>query len=69
MLKVDHIGLPNLLFNKRLFPELLQKDCSAKKILSAANSLSVRDDSLQMSLIRLLKGKGFDKTSREILSL
>ena len=69
MLKVDHIGLPNLLFNKRLFPELLQKNCSAKKILSAANSLSVRDDSLQMSLIRLLKGKGFDKTSREILSL
>jgi hypothetical protein len=47
----------------------LQKNCSAKKILSAVNSLSVRDDSLQMSLIRLLKGKGFDKTSREILSL
>ena len=69
MLKVDHIGLPNLLFNKRIFPELLQKNCSAKKILSAANSLSVRDDSLQMFLIQLLKGKGFDKTSREILSL
>jgi lipid-A-disaccharide synthase len=33
-LRSDHIGLPNILLNRRAFPELLQREVSAKRLAS-----------------------------------
>lgn len=38
MLKIDDVGLPNLLLGSRKFPELIQNQCNPHKILNALES-------------------------------
>jgi lipid-A-disaccharide synthase len=39
LVKVPFIGLPNLILQREIFPELLQKDCDAKPLAAAALAL------------------------------
>ncbi|MBR51754.1 MAG: lipid-A-disaccharide synthase [Gammaproteobacteria bacterium] len=59
MLKVDNIGLPNLLLGRRAYPELIQKSCTAKNILHSveATQATLKDSKYTSeSLRKLLKG-------------
>jgi lipid A disaccharide synthetase len=67
MLKVDYIGLPNLLLNKLAYPELIQSKCSAKEINLAMESYN--KGSFSDEIKATLKGQGFHSVAQEILSL
>ena len=68
MLKVDCIGLPNLLLSKPAYPELIQSKCTAKEInyhmMESHNKVSFSNE-----IKATLKGDGFDSVAQEILSL
>ena len=71
MLKVKHIGLPNLLLNNRRYPELLQNECTAETIYLEAKSLendpSKKDD--KNYIRKLLMGEGYLETADRIALL
>ena len=67
MLKVDLIGLPNLLLNKSIYPELIQNKCTAKQINHLIQIQN--DNSSEMEIKSILKGKGFALIAQEILNL
>ena len=72
MLKIKDIGLPNLLFGKRYYYELLQKDCNKDNILKAALETTKLDEFNSRNandLRALLKGKGYSGASRLLSSL
>ena len=68
MLKVKHIGLPNLLLNNRRFPELLQNECTADRIFLEAKLLE--NDPLKNNdknyIKKLLMGEGYLETAHRI---
>jgi lipid-A-disaccharide synthase len=71
MLKIDDVGLPNLLLEKREFPELIQKSCNPQSILKAAESMKVNiyTDNISNKLRDLLQGLSPEESAQEILSL
>jgi len=72
MLKVDNIGLPNLLLGKRYFSELLQNDCTQDNIRrNFKQTLSLVKDSNDIadSLRKALSGVGYSKAAKEIVSI
>ena len=71
MLKINDVGLPNLLLGKRKFPELIQRSCNAKSILEAAESIKNNNDSENTSttLRNLLIGLSPEESAQKILSL
>ena len=68
MLKVKHIGLPNLLLNNRRYPELLQNECTADRIFLEAKLLE--NDPLKNNdknyIKKLLMGEGYLETAHRI---
>lgn len=70
MLKIDFVGLPNLLLGKVHFPELIQNRCTSNNILNALEELkNVDHDKTFANLKRGLSGLGLDDVSKEILDL
>jgi lipid-A-disaccharide synthase len=71
MLKVSHIGLPNLLLNQRRFPELVQQEATSSTILKEAESIQNKQSKsfIQEELRDLLHGEGNAKTVEKILLL
>mgnify|MGYP001157310769 CR=1 FL=1 len=72
MLKVENIGLPNLLLGKRYFYELLQNNCNQETISRSFNeTLTLVKDSNDVaeSLRKVLKGIGYSKAAEEIISI
>lgn len=71
MLKVKHVGLPNLLLNSRIYPELIQKDCSADSILIEAETMQNNraDNDHERRIRDLLSGIGFEEAAYKITSL
>ena len=71
MLKIDDVGLPNLLLGKRKFPELIQRSCNAKSILDAAESIKNNNDAenISITLRNLLIGLSPEESAQKILSL
>jgi lipid-A-disaccharide synthase len=71
MLKVSHIGLPNLLLNQRRFPELVQQEATSTKILKEVECIQNRQSEsfIQEELRDLLHGEGNAKTAEKILLL
>ncbi len=67
MLKIDFIGLPNLLLKKERFPELIQRDCTSESILNTIENYQAGQYSDDLKL--LLKGDGFEVTALKILDL
>lgn len=67
MLKVEFIGLPNLLLKKEAYPELLQARCTGNLIFDVMHSHPFEDLSYDLKLA--LKGDGFAETASKILNL
>ncbi len=68
--KAPFIGLPNLILNKLAFPELIQDNLTAEKILESYHKLSF-DQQKKESLTQLksaIKGEGFSKAASYIIS-
>ena len=71
MLKIDDVGLPNLLLGKREYPELIQKSCNPQSILEASESMNLDKytDNISNKLRDLLVGLSPEESAKEILSL
>ena len=72
MLKIENIGLPNLLLSKRYYKELLQKDFNKENILkSVTETKSLISESLENAnkLSNMLKGNGYYEATKSISSL
>jgi lipid A disaccharide synthetase len=72
MIKTPFIGLPNLLLQKHLFPELVQHELTADAIY--AHYLQLSSDSLEYqphleSMKRGMEGEGFSEAARLLGSL
>ncbi|MCB5223551.1 MAG: lipid-A-disaccharide synthase [Candidatus Cloacimonadaceae bacterium] len=68
--RIERIGLPNIILEKDLLPELVQNDCQAKTITREA--LALLDDPERMKMIRenlltLRESLSEPKTSQEML--
>ena len=69
MLKVDNIGLPNLLLEKRYFSELLQNECTKESIYNASKDISLLkkdSENIANTLRAKLQGVGFENAAKEI---
>ena len=70
MLKIDDVGLPNLLLGSRKFPELIQKKCTPQEILKAIESNDFHHlNSLSEQLRTLLIGSEETEHTNAILKL
>ena len=70
MLKIDDVGLPNLLLGSRKFPELIQKKCNPKTIFNALESINSEHlNSLSDELRSLLVGSDEIEYIKAILEL
>ncbi len=68
MLKVDNVGLPNLLLGRRKFPELIQRNCNPISINVASKAIEdMRSVSAQLR--KLLIGKTEEDCINAILKL
>ena len=70
MLKIDDVGLPNLLLGSRKFPELIQKKCTPQEILKAIEYNDFHHlNSLSEQLRTLLIGSEETEHTNAILKL
>ena len=56
LVRVEHIGMPNIILERRVFPELLQGDVSCDNLVAAVNDVAARRDELAAALATL-RGK------------
>ena len=68
MLKVDNIGLPNLLLGVRKFPELIQRNCNPISINAASKEIEDMQ-SVSAQLRELLIGETEEEYINAILKL
>ena len=72
MIRTPFIGLPNLLLQQHIFPELVQHELTPEAIVRHYNNLSL-DAKKYQSLIEemdaAIQGKGFEEAARLLLSL
>ena len=59
MVRVEHIGMPNIILGRRVFPELLQNDVTCEKLVAAVHDVVRRKDEVQQALqdLRAALGK------------
>ena len=72
MLKVQNIGLPNLLLEDSVFPELVQNECNQKNLLLAADKIfkiTPQMNKIQSEIKEKLCGVGFANAAKSILDL
>ena len=72
MIKTPFIGLPNLLLQKPLFPELVQHELTPEAIVHHYQNLSLDPLQYQSQLEQMdatMHGEGFEKAARLLLSL
>ena len=72
MLKVQNIGLPNLLLGDSVFPELVQNECNQKNLLLAADKIfkiTPQMNKIQSEIKEKLCGVGFANAAKSILDL
>ena len=72
MLKVQNIGLPNLLLGDSVFPELVQNECNQKNLLLAADKIfkiTPQMKKIQSEIKEKLCGVGFANAAKSILDL
>ncbi len=72
MIQTEIIGLPNLLLSQKFFPELLQKACTSKNILSETQKLKINKFLLDQKInliVKNLKGVGYDSLAEEVAIL
>lgn len=72
MLKIDNVGLPNLLLGKRHYIELIQNECNVENLIDAVKATEdlIPYSSEYASMIReLLKGNGYSEAIKAIEAL
>ena len=72
MLKIQNVGLPNLLFGKRHYIELIQSQCNVENIINAVNEtlcLIPNGEKDASFLSNALKGKGYPEAINAIRTL
>lgn len=72
MIKTPYIGLPNLLLQQHLFPELVQHELSVEAIVDHYKNLSSDPQKYQAHLEKInlsIQGEGFDEAAQTLLSL
>jgi len=71
MLKIENVGLPNLLLGSRVFPELIQSDCNVQNLMDEAKKMQENNfqDKQAHQLKNHLQGEGFEETAKKIKSL
>ena len=72
LLTIDMIGLPNLLIGKKVFPELIQGQCKSNQILNEITNINHNSNYIHyksLNIQGLLKGSGFERVSKQIISL
>lgn len=53
MIRVDHIGMPNLILGQRVFPELVQDEVTAENLVAAVHEVHARRNEMQRALEEL----------------
>ncbi|MFQ5665731.1 MAG: lipid-A-disaccharide synthase [Candidatus Binatia bacterium] len=56
LVRVNHIGMPNIILGREVFPELIQRDVTANKLVAAVQRLSARRPEVAAALGEL-RGK------------
>ena len=72
LLTVDMIGLPNLLIDKKVFPELIQYQCNSNQILNEIININHNSNYINyksLNIQELLKGSGVEAVRKQIISL
>lgn len=72
LLTIDMVGLPNLLIGKKVFPELIQDQCKSNQILNEITNINHNSNYINyksLNIQGLLKGSGFERVSKQIISL
>ncbi len=53
LVSVEHIGMPNIVLGRRVFPELLQADVTCDKLVEAVHDVMRRKEEVQLALQEL----------------
>jgi len=53
LIRVDHIGMPNLILGRRVFPELVQDEVTAANLVTAVHEVRGRDAEIQAAIVEL----------------
>jgi lipid-A-disaccharide synthase len=53
LVHVDHIGMPNIILGRRVFPELIQRDVTPENVVAAVHEVTARRDELTAALREL----------------
>ena len=72
MVKTPFIGLPNLLLQEHVFPELIQQDLSVDAIVSSYSEISSKPQRYQSHLAAMndsMNGEGFTAAAQAIKHL
>ena len=72
LLTSKYIGIPNLILNKNVFPELIQNDFNDKNVANQFKKITLDKNTYKIKLFdvkELIKGKGFAKVTAEVLKL
>ena len=72
LLTSKYIGIPNLILNKNVFPELIQNDFNDKSVANQFKKITLDKNTYKIKLFdvkELIKGKGFAKVTAEVLKL
>ncbi len=73
LVQVDHVGMPNIILGRRVFPELIQGDATPTKLAEAVRDVAAHRDELKAAL-QELRGKlgepgAADRAARMALEL
>ncbi len=72
MLRIDNVGLPNLLLGERHYIELIQNECNVENLIDAVKATEdlIPHSSEYASMIReSLKGNGYSEAIKAIEAL
>ena len=72
MISTPFVGLPNLLLQKPIFPELIQYDLTPDSIVNSYSKIFSLPEQYQSHLFKIndaMSGKGFDNAAKAIKNL
>ena len=72
MISTPFVGLPNLLLQKPIFPELIQYDLTPDSIVNSYSKIFSMPEQYQSHLLEIndaMSGKGFDIAAKAIKNL
>ena len=72
LVKTPFIGLPNLLLQEHIFPELIQNDLTPDSIVQSFSKILSEPEKYQSHLSKMnnsMQGKGFDAAAAAVGSL